>query len=111
MDAQFWLGLVIGAVVSTLLWFFKPEWLRRRVGLDPKPPYQVAGIDQGLLQRDPVIGPTLPPSDCLSWSLESQVPLRLQRGQKRFLTPDGRHCVYVRRDYQGEETLVLMHKP
>jgi hypothetical protein len=110
MDLQFWIGLVVGAVVSAALWLFRPDWLRQRAGLDPKPPYHLAGIRDDIMRADPVVGSSLPRSDQLSWLLESQVPLKLQQGYQLLLTPDGRRCVYVRKDYSGTETLVLLRK-
>lgn len=111
MDLQFWIGVVVGAVIPTFLWLFKPDWLRQRLNLDRKPPYQIAAIGGDTLRRDPLIGSSLPALESLSWVLEAQVPLKLQEGYTHFLTPDGRECVHVRKDYRGEECLVLMRKP
>ncbi len=98
---------VLGLVISVLLWFFRPDWLRQLFRLDTKPPHYVAGTDYAVLVEDKVIGPTLPPPGAIGFFLEHQVLAQVQKGYELVLTPDGRRCIYKR----GSETLVLLQRP
>ena len=60
-----WLWYLLAAVaVPFVFWLFKPDHLRRRLGLEksaPPAPDHAAGMDEKLLRLDPAIDEVLTP--------------------------------------------------
>ena len=110
-------GVAVTVVIPLATWFFKPDWIRQRLGLDKAPEpdaYHVGGIRLEVLEADPVIGAAIRELRSrgreVSWQTKHKVPLKLQQGHELFRTPLGARVVYVREDSRGAETLVLVVK-
>jgi len=113
MSFDFWIGLIVGSVIMPIsLWLIKPDWFRRKVGLEPKEPYHLEAISGPKFENDPEIKPILPQIDGQWVSIqEEELQIKERKGYTFVLTKDGRKMVYILKHANGIETHFLMWKP
>jgi hypothetical protein len=110
---EFLLGLLIGSVVSPFLfWLFKPDWLRKFFGLEPKDPYRMTDRDPS---KDPITAPIV---ETLGGMGGPRLPIMVARymipeyqgkGFEIVPTKDGRECVFTGKVSDGSiQEMVLM---
>ena len=115
---------VIGIGVSVLLWLFRPESIRRWVGLrdaDNLPllmnlePYDLPGSEMQDFLRDSVIGDKIRQAHAAGASFalaqRHQLASKLEQGFNYLLTPDGRKCRFKGGLGSKTEELFLLVKP
>lgn len=112
------LGIIVpalGILAAVLLWIFKPEPVRRLLGLESPPepePHPLTGIQMQNFRDDPVIGATVREAESrravFAVAMRAQVPTKLSQGFDYFRTPSGAKCHYI--GAQGREEFWLLIK-
>jgi hypothetical protein len=113
---EFFLGLLIGSlVVPFLFWLFKPDWLRKLFGLEPKDPYLMVNRDP---DKDPITAPIVEALGGMTGPKQPTMVIRYMipeyrgKGFEIVLTKDGRECVFTGKVSDGsiQETVLMARK-